>query len=82
MIEHPAITAAEQWGYPTRLRENAIVCERCGDTIQIGEQIFTFDGMEMCSGCVKECIEDAYNLTEIAKALKISLRYAADLEVF
>lgn len=82
MIEHPVITATERWGYPTRPRENTTVCERCGETIQSSEQVFTFDGTEMCSDCVKQCIEDAYNLTEIANALNIPARYAADLEDF
>lgn len=74
MIEHPVVAKMERDGYLTIGK--LMHCERCGAELAGQDKVFTFDGQEMCSECVKECIEDNYNLSEIAEALNIPARFA------
>lgn len=80
MIEHPVITATERWGYPTRPQERKVICADCGKELTGDDPVFNWDGDQICETCCKTAIEENFPIWEIAEALNITARYAADLE--
>lgn len=75
-MEHPDITMALRTGYPKPYKENIVICTRCGREIRSKETVYAWGSDALCEECCRECIEDNYNLHEIAKALKIPMSYA------
>lgn len=80
MIEHPGITAAERWGYPTKPRESKIICADCGKELAGDDPVFDWDGDQLCETCCKTAIEETFSISDIAEALHIAAECAADLE--
>lgn len=59
---------------------NALHCEDCGKVLFGDSPVFNWDGDRLCEDCCRTAIEANFSILEIANALKIPARYAADTE--
>lgn len=69
--------------YQAEAREAArltVHCCDCGKELTGDDPVFDWNGDLLCEDCCKTSIEASFSILEIANALKISVRYAADVE--
>ena len=57
--------------------KNSVRCEWCGD--MISDDVFSWDGDNICESCCKKAISDNYNIFDIATAFNILVRRPWDI---
>lgn len=67
--EHPEVARCLATGYPHPLRPEVTCCD-CGKSMNYDDS-FNWDGDIICEMCLKERIDENFNISEIAGALGI-----------
>ncbi len=78
--EHPDIARTLATGYPRpSVRPPAHCCD-CGKELWGDDSVFDWDGDQLCETCVKDRIEENFDIRAVADALGIVCKAAYLLE--
>lgn len=80
--DHPEIARALATGYPGPIHERPIVipCSGCGAELAEDDLVYDWMGELICETCVKIRMEEDFSIQEIAEAMGIMCREAAQYE--
>ena len=77
--DHPEIACALATGYPHPVKElEPVNCTDCGTELAGEDEVFIYDGEPCCENCCRTRIDEDFFLSDIAKALQIPMKTAAD----
>lgn len=78
--EHPEIARCLATGYPYPEGRNVIHCDDCECVLSGEDTVYDWDGDCLCEDCVKERIEENYDIKDIAELLGIQWKSAYLME--
>lgn len=78
--EHPQIARCLAAGYPNPEGQIAIHCVDCECVLSGEDTVYDWDGDHLCEECVKERIEENYDMQTIAEYLGIQWKSAYLME--